>query len=103
MFKSTAYQYPYAALDVYLTIYRPMIKLFVSGGYLIHVTAELQHGDQEPADMTGSGFTLRGGFDFDLLRLMNVGIGYEIMMFFIGDDISDQYQGFYLRVGLKYN
>jgi hypothetical protein len=97
---SAGYSYPYAALDIHLTIYKPVLTMNVSAGYLLMVSpSEDLSGD-------GSGFTVRAGFDYDLYNGLHVGVGWETLQFTINDDnigeTSDLYHGFFTQVGWKY-
>jgi hypothetical protein len=94
------YSYPYAALDIYLMLYKPILRMNVSAGYLFIVTpAEDLSGD-------GSGFTVRAGFDLDLFKHLHIGVGWEMHQFLIKDDTlgdtSDLYHGFFGRIGWNY-
>ncbi|HUU00524.1 MAG TPA: hypothetical protein VM425_03690 [Myxococcota bacterium] len=97
---SAGYSYPFAAIDIYLMLYKPIVRLFVSGGYLFLVT-----GSEDVSD-TGMGFTIRGGLDADLFDNLHIGIGYEMWEFFglkvEANEVSDTYQTFFLRVGWNF-
>ena len=103
---SAGYSYPYAALDIYLMLYKPILRFNVSGGYLFVVSpSEDLSGD-------GSGFTVRAGFDLDLFENLHIGLGWEMFQFTINDkgtstepgigDTSDMYHGFFARVGWNF-
>jgi len=97
---SAGYSYPYAALDIYLMLYKPILRFNVSGGYLFIVSpAEDLSGD-------GSGFTVRAGFDVDLFDNLHIGLGWEMFQFTISDDnlgeTSDLYHAFFGRVGWNF-
>ncbi len=98
--KSAAYAYPYAALDIYVMLYDPMLRFFVSGGFLFSVAAS------EEVEGTGMGFTARGGLDVNLFDTLHLAVGYEMMQFFgiqiAGEDTSDTYQTFFLRTGWNF-
>ncbi len=97
---SAGYSYPFAALDIYLMLYKPIVRLFISGGYLFLVS-----GSEDVKD-SGMGFTIRGGLDADLFDNLHIGIGYEMWEFFglkVGaNEVSDTYQTFFLRVGWNF-
>jgi hypothetical protein len=99
---SAGYSYPYGALDIYLMLYKPYLRLYVSGGYLFTVMTA------EELDGSGAGFTVRGGFDIDLFGHLHIGIGYDLMQFtgfkVEGDDreTSDIYHIFFARVGWNF-
>jgi hypothetical protein len=97
---SAGYSYPYAALDIYLMLYKPVLRMNVSGGYLFIVSpSEDLSGD-------GSGFTVRAGIDLDLFDNLHIGLGWEMFQFTIKDDdigeTSDMYHGFFGRIGWNY-
>lgn len=97
---SAGYSYPYAALDIYLMLYKPVLRFNVSGGYLFVVSpAEDLSGD-------GSGFTVRAGFDLDLFENLHIGLGWEMLQFIITDDTigetSDMYHVFFGRIGWNF-
>jgi opacity protein-like surface antigen len=97
---SAGYSYPFAAVDIYLMLYKPIVRLFISGGYLFLVS-----GSEDVSD-TGMGFTVRGGLDVDLFDNLHIGAGYEMWQFFglkVGaNEVSDTYQTFFLRVGWNF-
>lgn len=101
---SSSYMAPYVALDIYLTLWEPMLRLFASGGFLFLVAA----GD----DISGSGmgFNVFAGLDVDIMDMIHVGVGYDLTQYLMDDDstggvgkYSDTYQGFFVRVGYNYN
>lgn len=97
---SAGYSYPYAALDIHLMLYKPILRMNVSAGYLFIVSpSEDLSGD-------GSGFTVRAGFDLDLFKNLHIGLGWEMFQFTINDDdigkTSDLYHAFFARVGWNY-
>jgi opacity protein-like surface antigen len=97
---SAGYSYPYAALDIYLMLYKPILRFNVSGGYLFVVSP----GEDLKGD--GSGFTVRAGFDVDLFNNLHIGLGWEMLQFTITDDAigetSDMYHGFFGRIGWNF-
>jgi len=97
---SAGYTYPYAALDIYLMLYKPVLRFNVSGGYLFIVSAA------EDLSGDGSGFTVRAGFDLDLFKNLHIGLGWEMFQFTIDDDTlgetSDMYHGFFGRIGWNF-
>ena len=79
---SAGYSYPYAALDIYLMLYKPILRFNVSGGYLFIVSpSEDLKGD-------GSGFTVRAGLDVDLFDNLHIGLGWEMFQFTINTTAS---------------
>lgn len=98
---SAGYFYPYAALDIYLTLWQPYLRLFAGGGYLFLVSGS--------KDVSGSGwgFTVRGGLDVVLWEMLHAGLGYEMWQFdsleVTGTGVSDTFQSFFLRVGWNYH
>ncbi len=103
---SAGYSYPYAALDIYLMLYKPILRLNVSGGYLFLVSL----GEDLKGD--GSGFTVQAGIDVDLFENLHIGLGWEMFQFTIEDEgtttriaigeTSDMYHGFFARIGWNY-
>ena len=97
---SSGYSYPYAALDIYLMLYKPILRFNVSGGYLFVVSPA------EDLSGSGSGFTVRAGFDVDLFANLHIGLGWEMFQFTIDDDnlgeTSDMYHGFFGRIGWNF-
>lgn len=94
---SASYNYPYGALDIYIMLARPIVRFFVSGGYLLVVSTG------EDLSGKGMGFNLMTGIEFKLFGALLVGAGYDMFKLFINDenlgDTSDSYTGFFLRVG----
>lgn len=99
---SAGYSYPYGALDIYLMLYKPYLRLHMSGGYLFTVMTS------EDLSGSGSGFTVRGGIDVDLFDNLHIGVGYDMWQFLgvkIGDsedETSDIFHSFYARVGWNF-
>jgi hypothetical protein len=95
-----AYTFTYVAMDIYLMLLDPILRMHVSGGYLINVwPAKDLRGN-------GTGFTARAGFDTELFEFLHLGVGYELWNF---NDIdlaslqtSDTWQNFYTRLGWSF-
>ncbi len=101
---SAGYMSPYASLDIYLMLFKPYLRLFVSGGFLFLVSPG------EDLAGSGMGFNVFAGFDVDMFKMVHVGIGYDLTQYMMNDDsadgmgeYSDTYQSFFLRVGYNYN
>jgi len=98
---SAGYSYPYAALDIYLTLWDPYLRLCAGGGYLFLVSGS------EDVSGSGWGFTVRGGLDVVLWEMLHAGLGYEMWQFnsleVTGTGVSDSFQSFFLRVGWNYH
>ncbi|MBW2701807.1 MAG: hypothetical protein JRF33_13410 [Deltaproteobacteria bacterium] len=96
-----SYMAPYAGLDIYLTLWPPMIRFFASGSFLFLVSPG---GD---LDGSGMGFSVMAGIDVDLIDLVHVGLGYDMTQYMIdaegGGSYSDTYQGFFIRAGVNFN
>ncbi len=96
-----SYMAPYAGLDIYLTLWPPMIRFFASGSFLFLVSPG---GD---LDGSGMGFSVMAGIDVDLIDLVHVGLGYDMTQYMIdaegGGSFSDTYQGFFIRAGVNFN
>ncbi len=101
------YTFTYVALDTYLMLMDPLLRMHVSGGYLINVWAA------KHLRGTGSGFTARAGVDAELFDMISVGIGYELWQFLdvyvpiqnsAGNfrKTSDTFQNFYIRAGWSF-
>ncbi len=101
---SAGYTSPYASLDIYLMLFKPYLRLFVSGGFLFLVSPS------EDVAGSGIGFNVFAGFDLDMFKMVHIGLGYDLTQYMMNDDstdgmgeYSDTYQSFFLRVGYNYN
>ncbi len=100
----TSYMAPYAALDIYLMLYEPYLRLFASGGFVFLVSAG------EDVSGSGIGFSVLAGIDIDLVDALHLGVGYDLVQYVMDDDsaggigeYSDTYQGFFVRIGYNYH
>ena len=95
-----SYMAPYAGLDIYLTLWDPMLRFFASGSFLFLVSPG---GD---LNGSGMGFSVMAGVDVDLMDLIHVGVGYDMTQYLMeadgGGDYSDTYQGFFVRAGVNF-
>ena len=98
---SVSYGYPYAALDLYLMILEPLIRLHMSAGYLFTVALG------EDLSGSGSGYTVRAGLDLAVFESLHVGMGFDLLRIAIDDDnmgeTSDTYRGFFFRAGWNFH
>ncbi len=100
---SAGYNYPYGALDIHLMLHRPKLRLLVSAGYLFLVSGF--------ADISGpgTGFTVKAGLELALAGSIHIGLGYDLFQFVgmkieeTGVEVSDVYQGFFIRIGWNYH
>jgi opacity protein-like surface antigen len=98
---SVSYGYPYAAMDFYLMIFEPFIRLHASAGYLF--TLDLG----EDLRGSGSGYTVRVGVDVAVFGQLHIGAGFEWLQLSLDDEsigeTSDSYDGMYLRAGWNFH
>jgi hypothetical protein len=102
---SAAYTYPFAGLEIYLTLYEEIVRLGASANYLLSVSASGEISG------SGSGFNVRAGLDLELFSPIQLSIGYELTQVkFEGTvhqedkpEISDTYQNFFARAGWRFH
>ena len=98
---NASYGYPYAALDFYLMLLKPFVRLNISAGYLFAVDPGEDLGG------SGSGYTVRGGLDLAFFGQVHVGWGMEYLKFSIDESTlgstTDSYESIYFRVGWNFH
>ncbi len=97
------YKYPFAAIDIYLMLWKPYLRLFVSPGIMFLVQFERN----APSSSKGNlGFSLSAGLELQLFKYLDIGAGYDLSQFLInldgGGSTSDVYQTFFLRAGVNF-
>ncbi len=102
-YMNVLYKYPFAAIDVYLMLWKPYLRFFVSPGIMFAVQSE----KNVPSSGNGSlGFSLSTGFELQLFKYLAIGVGYDLSQFLIklqgGGSTSDVYQTFFLRAGVTF-
>jgi opacity protein-like surface antigen len=98
---SVSYGYPYAAMEFYLMLIEPFVRLHASAGYLFAVSLG------EDLSGSGSGLDIRVGVDVNLFEHIHVGMGFEWLRFYIDDEQTgetmDMYDSMFFRIGWNYH
>lgn len=97
---SASYGYPFAALDVYLMLVDPYLRVHVSAGYMFTLVLG------EDLDGSGWGYSIVAGLDMAILEEFVFGLGYERVHFSVDEDYigetTDSYRGFFVRAGWNF-
>jgi opacity protein-like surface antigen len=97
---SASYGYPFAALDVYLMVVDPYLRVHASAGYMFALVLGEDLGG------SGWGYSFSAGLDMAILEEFVFGLGYERVHFSIDDEemgeASDSYRGFFVRAGWNF-
>jgi hypothetical protein len=99
--KSVEYKYPFAAIDIYLMLWKPYLRLFVSPSFMFLV----QSGKDVKGQ--GMGFSVLAGLELQLFKYLEISAGYELNEFMInidsGGSTSDMYQTVFGRLGFTFH
>ena len=95
--KNAGYAYPYGGLELAITVFPDIIRMYALFDYMFSVTCSGNY-----KDYAGTGMGIEAGADVTLFDHFHIGLGYELTNFGMtkgSESISDKFQGFFIQAG----